>query len=257
MLSHLKCRLRNSAHSIQFKLVNQYAKSTLAAAAATGNINEIKSMNSKDSTEQVIVKNTTEIINVEEFRKTHQINLTGASNNDFEPFLTFDSTPFSSQIKQKLLQEGYTTPTPIQAQSWAIALQRKDLISVARTGSGKTCGYLLPALHFMTMNKSTEANNNQTKYSKFTSARPRVLVLAPTRELGVQIRNEAEKFARVTGLKTTCLYGGSDRLPQIADLKRGVDIVVATPGRANDLIEAGYLDLRSISYLVFDEADRM
>ncbi|KAK6928357.1 WW domain [Dillenia turbinata] len=142
-------------------------------------------------------------------------------------------------------QAGFTAPTPIQAQSWPIALQSRDIVAIAKTGSGKTLGYLIPG--FVHLKRCR--NNPQIG--------PTVLVLSPTRELATQIQDEAVKFGRSSRISCTCLYGGAPKGPQLRDLDRGTDIVVATPGRLNDILDMKRISLRQVSYLVLDEADRM
>jgi ATP-dependent RNA helicase DDX5/DBP2 len=180
--------------------------------------------------------------------------------------IEFDSTPFSAVLKRVLKSEGFSSPTPTQAQSWPIALSNRDIISVARTGSGKTCAFLLPAFHKMLEAKAS--NPEQPRASKVQSSSwsrggggqsrpPTVLVLAPTRELTVQIENEARKFSRACGFNSISVYGGTPKGIQIRQLSEGIDIVIATPGRCNDLAEMGALNLSKVDYLVLDEADRM
>lgn len=247
---------------------NQY-KSTLAA---------LQSIETNgDFTDDLNMSTTVSVEAVREFRTKHQINMiitgpsSGGSSNTtdekYVPMTSFESTPFSAQVKRVLSEEGYTSPTPTQAQSWPISLQRRDLISVARTGSGKTCGFLLPAFHHMSIANAEEAgagpnaseHSNMSPYRRQSRPRslPRLLILAPTRELSMQIKAQADKFSKACKVTSVCLYGGVSREPQIAALKAGVDVVVATPGRANDLLAAGYLDLSKVSHFVLDEADRM
>ncbi|CAI0446302.1 unnamed protein product [Linum tenue] len=141
---------------------------------------------------------------------------------------------------------GFVEPTPIQAQGWPMALKGRDLIGIAETGSGKTLAYLLPALvHVGAQPRLAQGEG------------PIVLVLAPTRELAVQIQEEAAKFGARSNTRSTCVYGGAPKGPQIRDLKRGVEIVIATPGRLIDMLEAQHTNLRRVTYLVLDEADRM
>ena len=123
------------------------------------------------------------------------------------------------------------------------------MICIAKTGSGKTLGFLLPALH---QHLSTRQS---IKRGQATS--PVLLVLAPTRELAVQIMEESQKFGRALGIRSVCCYGGAPKWPQIAALSRGVECIIATPGRLNDLLEMKKANLSSIQYLVLDEADRM
>ncbi|MBA0571911.1 hypothetical protein Golob_002280, partial [Gossypium lobatum] len=140
---------------------------------------------------------------------------------------------------------GFSAPTPIQAQSWPIAVQGRDIVAIAKTGSGKTLGYLLPG--FMHLKRC----HNDPQMG------PTVLVLSPTRELATQIQDEAHKFGKSSRISCTCLYGGAPKGPQLREIERGVDIVVATPGRLNDILEMKRISLHQVSYLVLDEADRM
>lgn len=185
---------------------------------------------------------------INEYQKLHDISIRDRKGQNFPPMTSFDQTPFPPTIINSLLNEGFVEPTPIQAQSWSIALAGRDLISVARTGSGKTCGFLLPG--FLKV-----LNNPKDFYG--SRRRPQILILAPTRELSIQIFEEATKFSKSTGLLILPLYGGAPRGVQVRQLSRGVDIIVGTPGRCNDLMEAGELDLSNVHYLVLDEADRM
>ena len=123
------------------------------------------------------------------------------------------------------------------------------MICVAKTGSGKTCGFLLPSIHQF----SEKQKGKKPSYSRV----PFLLILAPTRELAVQISEESNKFARHVNLRSVCLFGGAPKYPQISTLSRGVDIIIATPGRLNDLLEMRKVNLDSIQFLVLDEADRM
>ncbi|WOH05096.1 hypothetical protein DCAR_0624509 [Daucus carota subsp. sativus] len=161
------------------------------------------------------------------------------------PMTSFEAIGLPSEILRELLQAGFPAPTPIQAQSWPIALQNRDIVAIAKTGSGKTLGYLIPAfMHLKRVRKNPQLG-------------PTVLVLSPTRELATQIQDEAVKFGRSARISCTCLYGGAPKGPQLRDLSRGVDIVVATPGRLNDILEMRRVSLSQVSYLVLDEADRM
>uniref|UniRef100_A0A453EVD5 Helicase ATP-binding domain-containing protein n=1 Tax=Aegilops tauschii subsp. strangulata TaxID=200361 RepID=A0A453EVD5_AEGTS len=161
------------------------------------------------------------------------------------PITEFDSGVIPLDILKEIQRAGFPSPTPIQAQSWPIALLNQDVVAIAKTGSGKTLGYLLPGfMHIKRMQNSTRSG-------------PTVLVLAPTRELATQILEEAVKFGRSSRISSTCLYGGAPKGPQLRDLERGVDVVVATPGRLNDILEMRKISLKQVSYLVLDEADRM
>ena len=189
-------------------------------------------------------------VKFEEFYKLHQVIL--SSDEKFKPFISFSDTKFTRPIMKIIEKEGYDSPTPIQAISWPLALAGKDIISIARTGSGKTCGYLLPAIQKLSM------NNKSVNYrEKYDRKKPAVLVLAPTRELVMQIETEARKYAVSSGLSVVSVYGGVSKFNQVKEIRSGVDIIIATPGRCNDLISMGALNLNNISYLVLDEADRM
>ncbi|XP_077253601.1 ATP-dependent RNA helicase-like protein DB10 isoform X2 [Tasmannia lanceolata] len=179
----------------------------------------------------------------ESYRRQHEISVSG--DDVPAPFITFESTSFPLEILREFQRAGFSAPTPIQAQSWPIALQSRDIVAIAKTGSGKTLGYLLPGfIHLKRSRKNSQLG-------------PTVLVLSPTRELATQIQDEAEKFGKSSRISCTCLYGGAPKGPQLRDLDRGTDIVVATPGRLNDILEMRRISLHQISYLVLDEADRM
>lgn len=192
-----------------------------------------------------------------EWRKTHDITIKHHSGNandsvNTEPYFKFTDAPFCHPIQRALTAAGFEKPTPIQSQAWPIAIQNRDMISVAKTGSGKTCGFLLPSIHQHTEGMKGDKRNAHSSFHA-----PFLLILAPTRELACQISEESNKFARHLRLRSVCLYGGAPKYPQISTLSRGVDIVIATPGRLNDLIEMNKVNLNSIQFLVLDEADRM
>ncbi|CAN0928081.1 DEAD-box ATP-dependent RNA helicase 40 [Linum grandiflorum] len=159
--------------------------------------------------------------------------------------MTFEDTGFPPEILRDIHSAGFLFPTPIQAQTWPIALQSRDIVAIAKTGSGKTLGYLIPAFILLRQRRNNPQNG------------PTVLVLAPTRELATQIQEEVNKFGRSFRVSCTCLYGGAPKGPQLSELERGADVVVATPGRLNDILEMKRIDFRQISLLVLDEADRM
>ncbi|PON80229.1 DEAD-box ATP-dependent RNA helicase [Parasponia andersonii] len=136
---------------------------------------------------------------------------------------------------------GFSSPTPIQAQTWPIALQNRDIVAIAKTGSGKTLGYLIPAFILLRRWHNNPQNG------------PTVLVLAPTRELATQIQDEVIKFGRSSRVSCTCLYGGAPKGPQLKELDRGADIVVATPGRLNDILEMKKIDFGQVNIGSVDE----
>ncbi|GAB2259125.1 hypothetical protein Droror1_Dr00027265 [Drosera rotundifolia] len=182
-------------------------------------------------------------LSAEAYRRRHEISIVGDCSPS--PFMSFDATGFPQEILKQVHQAGFSAPTPIQAQSWPISLQGRDIVAVAKTGSGKTLGYLIPG--FIILKRAC----NDPKMG------PTVLVLSPTRELATQIQDEASKFGGPSRISCTCLYGGAPKGPQLKDLDKGVDIVVATPGRLNDILEMKRVSLHQVSYLVLDEADRM
>ncbi|XP_060896210.1 probable ATP-dependent RNA helicase DDX43 [Labrus mixtus] len=150
------------------------------------------------------------------------------------------------EIMENIERVGFVKPTPIQSQAWPVLLTGEDLIAIAQTGTGKTLAYLLPGFIHMEGQAIPRAEWGG----------PGMLVLTPTRELALQIETECKKY-RFKSYKSICIYGGGDRRAQIKLVKGGVDIVIATPGRLNDLQMNELINLSSITYLVLDEADRM
>jgi ATP-dependent RNA helicase RhlE len=146
-------------------------------------------------------------------------------------------------------EQGYTTPTPIQAQAIPVVLSQRDLLGAAQTGTGKTAGFTLPLLQRL----ATAANNSASP-----ARHPiRALILVPTRELAAQVQDSVRAYGRHLRLRSTVIFGGVGFKPQADELRRGVDIVVATPGRLLDHVEQRTIDLRHVEILVLDEADRM
>ncbi|KAJ1413205.1 RNA helicase, DEAD-box type, Q motif [Sesbania bispinosa] len=181
---------------------------------------------------------------VMQYRASREITVQG--HDVPKPIRMFHEANFPDYCLEVIAKLGFVEPTPIQAQGWPMALMGRDLIGIAETGSGKTLAYLLPALVHV---------NAQPRLVQGEG--PIVLVLAPTRELAVQIQQEAVKFGSRANIRITCIYGGAPKGPQIRDLKRGVEIVIATPGRLIDMLEAQHTNLQRVTYLVLDEADRM
>jgi ATP-dependent RNA helicase RhlE len=175
----------------------------------------------------------------------------------------FDQLGLADSLLRAVRDEGYTTATPIQHQAIPPVLEGGDLMGCAQTGTGKTAAFALPTLHRLstTERKATESasddfRRNGRNHRK--SRRPiRALVLAPTRELAAQIGASFATYGRHTGLRYTVVYGGVGQNPQVRALQNGVDVLVATPGRLIDLMEQGYIDLRSVEMLILDEADQM
>ncbi|KAK4481197.1 hypothetical protein RD792_012079 [Penstemon davidsonii] len=152
----------------------------------------------------------------------------------------------------------YVRPTPIQRHAIPVAMAGRDLMACAQTGSGKTAAFCFPIISRILVDKPPKTANNYNKsHQRSALARPRALILAPTRELSSQIHDEAKKFSYQTGLKVAVAYGGAPIVPQLRILEKGVDILVATPGRLMDMIERENVSLQNVKYLALDEADRM
>jgi ATP-dependent RNA helicase RhlE len=163
--------------------------------------------------------------------------------------LHFSEMNLSKPILAAVAEEGYDTPTPIQAKSIPPALEGLDLLGCAQTGTGKTAAFALPILNRLHTAERDKSRRGPVK--------PRALILAPTRELACQIDESFSTYGRHTGLRTVVIYGGVSQSRQVRALDRGVDIVVATPGRLEDLMEQRRVDLRQVEVFVLDEADRM
>jgi ATP-dependent RNA helicase RhlE len=161
----------------------------------------------------------------------------------------FSELNLSAPVLRALTDEGYLTPTAIQAQAIPPLMAGSDLLGCAQTGTGKTAAFALPILHLLTTEKRDMTNRGPHL--------PRVLVLSPTRELATQIGDSFQAYGRHTGLRGTCIFGGVSQGRQVRALRDGLDILVATPGRLIDLIEQRHVDLSQIKILVLDEADRM
>ena len=160
--------------------------------------------------------------------------------------MPFKSLEIIEPILQSLIEEGYSTPTPIQAQAIPIVLDGKDLLGCAQTGTGKTAAFAIPILQLLSTSQSYD------KRKKIRS-----LILTPTRELAIQIGESFKNYGRHTKLAYTVIFGGVNQFSQTQALQRGVDILVATPGRLLDLMNQGFISLRDIEIFVLDEADCM
>ncbi|MES2810204.1 MAG: DEAD/DEAH box helicase [Bacteroidota bacterium] len=161
--------------------------------------------------------------------------------------MLFQDLNLIEPILRALKTEGYTTPTPIQEQAIPIVLQRRDLLGCAQTGTGKTAAFSIPILQLLYQDRL------QHKEQKTIKA----LILTPTRELAIQINESLAAYGKHTGLKHLVIYGGVSQNPQVDALRRGVDILVATPGRLLDLMQQRFVHLDQIKMLILDEADRM
>ena len=163
--------------------------------------------------------------------------------------MTFDELNLAPAILKAVHETGYETPTPIQAQAIPAVLAGHDLLAGAQTGTGKTAAFTLPMLHRLSQSAAPK--------NKFGGKGIRALVLTPTRELAAQVEESVREYGKYLDINSTVVFGGVGMNPQIDRVKRGVDILVATPGRLLDLQQQGFLDLSTVQVLVLDEADRM
>jgi ATP-dependent RNA helicase RhlE len=162
--------------------------------------------------------------------------------------MSFDKLNIIDPILRALKQEGYTTPTSIQEKAIPLLLEGKDLLGCAQTGTGKTAAFAIPIMQGLyNENKSTSKGPKKIQ----------ALILSPTRELASQIGESFSTYGRYLGLKNIVIFGGVSQKPQVEALARGIDILVATPGRLLDLINQKYIDLHQVKYFVLDEADFM
>ncbi|CAO1308156.1 unnamed protein product [Diamesa serratosioi] len=182
-------------------------------------------------------------IQKDDLRKKLNIKVTGASVPS--PVCSFSHFGFDEQLMKVIRKSEYISPTPIQSQAIPVALSGRDLIGIAATGSGKTAAYLWPSIVHLMDQKQLEKGDG-----------PIVLILAPTRELSIQIYNEAKKFGKMYNISVVCSYGGGNKYLQSKELEDGAEIVVATPGRMIDHIKGKSTNLQRCTYLVIDEADK-
>jgi ATP-dependent RNA helicase RhlE len=170
----------------------------------------------------------------------------------------FTDLGLNPELLRAISDAGYIDPTPIQARAIPLVLKGHDVLGCAQTGTGKTAAFALPTMQRLgspsdTPNRSNRGNSTKNKMKR----QIRILVLAPTRELAIQIDDSFSIYGKYTGLKSTVIYGGVGQNPQVQQLTQGVDIVVATPGRLIDLMEQGYINLNQVEVLILDEGDRM
>ena len=161
----------------------------------------------------------------------------------------FTDLGLRAEILRAVSEQGYDTPTPIQQQAIPAVMTGRDLMATAQTGTGKTAGFTLPILHRL----AGDANDRLARVSKA----PRVLVLVPTRELAIQVEESVRTYGKHLPINSLAVFGGVGINPQIANLRRGVDILVATPGRLLDHVQQRTVDLSKVEIFVLDEADRM
>ena len=161
--------------------------------------------------------------------------------------MTFEQLNLIEPILKALNEEGYTNPTPIQAQTIPYLLDKKDVLGCAQTGTGKTAAFAIPILQLL--------HQNRTSYSGKRIIKS--LIVTPTRELAIQIGESFDAYGKHTGIINTVIFGGVPQNPQTNRLNNGVDVLIATPGRLLDLIAQGFINLSRVEFFVLDEADRM
>lgn len=161
--------------------------------------------------------------------------------------MSFENFSLIEPILKALKTEGYTEATPIQVKCIPLILHKKDILGCAQTGTGKTAAFAIPIIQLLNENCNNYKGRKQIK----------CLVLTPTRELAIQINESFKSYGRNTNLKYSVVFGGVSQFSQVESLKRGIDVLIATPGRLIDLINQNYIDLTSIQFFVLDEADRM
>ncbi len=160
--------------------------------------------------------------------------------------MTFEQLGLSKALLKAIKEQGYETPTPIQEKAIPVILEKKDILAGAQTGTGKTAGFTLPLLELLSRAKPTKGKH-----------KIKALILTPTRELASQVHESVELYGKHLPFKSTVIFGGVKINPQIATLRKGMDIVVATPGRLLDHIAQKTIDLSGVEFLILDEADRM
>ncbi|MBZ0094937.1 MAG: DEAD/DEAH box helicase, partial [Sulfuricella sp.] len=163
--------------------------------------------------------------------------------------MSFETLGLSAELLRAVADQGYTEPTPIQAQAIPVVLEGRDLMGGAQTGTGKTAGFTLPLLQLLSVHANT--STSPAKHPV------RALILTPTRELAAQVEESVQTYGKYLPLKSTVVFGGVNIKEQIAALKSGVEILVATPGRLLDHVEQKTVNLSKVEILVLDEADRM
>ncbi|WP_395064004.1 DEAD/DEAH box helicase [Flavobacterium sp.] len=161
--------------------------------------------------------------------------------------MTFNDLNLLKNIQQALTEEGYETPTPIQQQAIPIIMEGTDLVGCAQTGTGKTAAFAIPIINYL---HRLVGSSSKKKYI-------RTLVVTPTRELAIQIDESFNTYGKYTNIRSMVIFGGVSQVPQVDQLKKGIDILIATPGRLLDLHKQGFIDLDHLHFLVLDEADQM
>lgn len=191
--------------------------------------------------ESSLIKNRPQNV-TNDFYTQNEMTLVGQAP---KPVLSFDEIQFPTPIKNVIQRLGYIQPTAIQSQAWPVLLSGHDLVGIAQTGSGKTLSFMLPAL----VHADGQVNTR--------SGDPLVLILAPTRELAQQIQAVGADFCAATRTRSTCIYGGAPKPPQKREIRYGLEVCIATPGRLLDFVREKTINLDRVTFLVLDEADRM
>lgn len=174
------------------------------------------------------------------------------SQRFLDPILSFSELTLPRAIENKIQELRYANPTPIQSLCWPTLLSGLNMVGIAQTGSGKTLGFVIPmVMHIL---------NNQRyarSFDRGDAPGPVGVVLAPTRELALQIQQVANEIGQLVGIKNVAIYGGASKGPQLSSIRRGADIYIATPGRLIDYVRERLVSLNKCTFLVLDEADRM
>ena len=160
--------------------------------------------------------------------------------------MTFSDLNLNASLLKAINDQGYTTPTPVQAQAIPFILEGRDMLAGAQTGTGKTAGFTLPLLQILSDKKTSKPHR-----------KIRALILTPTRELAAQVGESVKLYGKYLPLKSAVIFGGVGITPQITMLRNGIDILIATPGRLLDHVGQGTVDLSGVEVFVLDEADRM
>jgi ATP-dependent RNA helicase DDX5/DBP2 len=224
--------------------LKNFSKSTLTTLKSQ-KVSETEISVKKDVYRDIPENENIKFEDIEKFHKEHSINITFDKMKEIPPpMFNFTQLNFTKDIND-LIKKKFSNPTPIQSIGWPIALKGFNMVGIAETGSGKTLSYILPAL----MHIREQKNSNRSG--------PTVLIVSPTRELANQINTVIEDFCSALNIRSACLYGGVSKGNQIRQLQRGVDIVVATPGRLLDIINMRKTSLDRTSFVILDEADRM
>jgi ATP-dependent RNA helicase DDX5/DBP2 len=163
-----------------------------------------------------------------------------------KPVWKFEQLTLTPEIMNTVTSAGFAGPSPIQSVGWPVALSGRDMVGIAQTGSGKTLAFVLPSIVHLTAQPPLNPGDG-----------PLVLIIAPTRELAMQIHVEVQRFTRGSSIRSAAVFGGVSRHGQASELRRGVEICIATPGRLLDFLENGVTSLKRVTYLCLDEADRM